>query len=132
MSRPGPGSGSGSSSDAARPEVDEALVDRLAAVCLALPEVRQEQAWIGTRWRVRTKVFAHVVRIVGGHPPVYAREAGADDATVVTFRSAGVELDALGAHGGRKNGGPAAVGAGRRRAPPRRRHRLGGAGRAAH
>ena len=30
---------------------------------------------------------------------VYAREAGADDATVVTFRSAGAELDALGAAG---------------------------------
>ena len=39
------------------------------------------------------------MRIVGGHPPVYAREAGADDATVVTFRSAGVELDAHGAAG---------------------------------
>jgi predicted DNA-binding protein (MmcQ/YjbR family) len=79
----------------ARPEVSPVVVAELRAVCLGLPEAVEEEAWVGTRWRVRSKTFAHVVRIVGGHPPAYAREAGDDDATVVTFRSSGDELEAL-------------------------------------
>jgi predicted DNA-binding protein (MmcQ/YjbR family) len=70
-------------------------LERVRALCLALPEVVEEQAWVGTRWTVRKKNFAHVVDIVDGHPPAYADAASTSDATVLTFRSSGDELDAL-------------------------------------
>jgi hypothetical protein len=61
-----------------------------------LPEAREEQAWVGTRWRIRTKTFAHVVQIADGWPPAYADAAGsAGPLTVLTFRSTGDELDAF-------------------------------------
>ena len=81
---------------APRPEVPAPIVDRLRRVCLALPEAHEEDAWAGTRWRIRAKTFAHVVQIADGWPPAYARAAGSDGPLVVlTFRSAGPELDAL-------------------------------------
>ena len=65
-----------------------------------LPESRREDAWVGTRWRIRTSTFAHVVAIGAGWPPAYATAAGTDGpATVLTFRSAGDELAALSAVG---------------------------------
>jgi YjbR len=77
-------------------EVPEELVARLRTVCMALPEAYEEQAWIGTRWCIRRKTFAHVVQVDQGWPPVYAREAGGDGPmSVLTFRSSGAELDAL-------------------------------------
>jgi hypothetical protein len=82
---------------AQRPEVSAAIVARLRGICLELPEAREEQAWVGTRWRIRTKTFAHVVQIDGGWPPAYAQAAGSPGPlTVLTFRSAGDELDAFG------------------------------------
>jgi len=48
--------------------IDE-IVERIGAVCLALPEAREEDAWVGTRWRVRTKTFAHVLTVDAGWPP---------------------------------------------------------------
>jgi hypothetical protein len=72
------------------------VVATVRAVCLGLPEAYEEAAWTGTRWRVRTKTFAHVLAIEDGWPPVYAREAGTEGpATVLMFRSSGPELDAL-------------------------------------
>ena len=74
----------------------EAAVDRLRPLCTALPDAYEEEAWTGTRWRVRGRTFAHVLTIVGGWPPVYARAAGTDGpATVLMLRSSGPELDAL-------------------------------------
>ena len=71
-------------------------LDRLRAVCLALPDAHEEQAWVGTRWRIRTKTFAHVLVVASGWPPAYARAAATDGpATVLTFRSSGAELVAL-------------------------------------
>jgi GNAT superfamily N-acetyltransferase len=79
-----------------RAEVPDEIVARLRTICLALPECSEEQAWTGTRWCVRKKNFAHVIAIDEGWPPAYARAAGTDGpATVLTFRSAGTELDAL-------------------------------------
>jgi len=81
---------------AERPDVPDQLVARLRAVCLALPDAYEEQAWVGTRWRVRTKTFAHVLTITDEWPPAYARDAPfVGVATVLTFRSTGQELDAL-------------------------------------
>ncbi|MCU1485755.1 MAG: hypothetical protein JWN67_2501 [Actinomycetia bacterium] len=72
-----------------------AALERVRVLCMALPEVVEEQAWVGTRWTIRKKNFAHVVDIVDGHPPAYAEAASATDATVLTFRSSPSELDAL-------------------------------------
>ena len=83
-----------------RAEVAPEIVASLRSICLGLPDVRQEEAWVGTRWRVRTKTFAHVLAIADGWPPAYARAASTDGpATVLTFRSRGPELEALGAEG---------------------------------
>ena len=72
------------------------LVDRLGAICLGFPEAHQEQAWVGTRWRIRTNTFAHVLVVEDGRPPSYAREVGSDGpAIVLMFRSSGPELDVL-------------------------------------
>jgi hypothetical protein len=77
-------------------EVAPAVVAALLSVCEALPEAREETAWVGTRWRVRDRTFAHVLVVESGWPPAYARAAATDGpATVLTFRSSGPELDAL-------------------------------------
>ena len=70
-------------------------LDVVRAAAMALPEVVEEDAWIGVRWRVRGRTFAHVLDIAEGHPPAYARAFGIGDARVLTFRSAGEELAAL-------------------------------------
>jgi hypothetical protein len=65
-------------------------------VCLELPEAREEEAWVGLRWRVRARTFAHVLVIDSGWPPAYARAAATEGpATVLMFRSSGSDLDAL-------------------------------------
>ncbi len=69
------------------PDVAPEIISRLALVCLNLPEAYQERAWVGTRWCVRQKNFAHVLVIDAGWPPAYARAAGAKGPlTVLTFR----------------------------------------------
>jgi hypothetical protein len=81
---------------AERPDVPAETVAALRTVCLGLPDAYEEQAWVGTRWRIRTQTFAHVLVIDSGWPPAYARAAGSDGPlTVLTFRSSGAELDAL-------------------------------------
>jgi predicted DNA-binding protein (MmcQ/YjbR family) len=78
-------------------DVPEPIVERLRAICAELPESREEAAWTGARWRVGTNTFAHLVAIVDGWPPAYARSAGADGpAVVLTVQSSGEELQALG------------------------------------
>lgn len=77
-------------------EVSPAIVAKLRALCTGLPDAYEEQAWVGTRWRVRKRTFAHVLRIESGWPPAYARAAGSEGPiTVMTFRSSGPELEAL-------------------------------------
>lgn len=46
-----------------RPEVAKTILTRLRKACLVLPEVREEQAWVGTRWCIRKETFAHVLMI---------------------------------------------------------------------
>lgn len=58
---------------------------RLRSLCLALPEVAENQAWAGWQWRVRKRTFAHLLAVDFAEGPL----------TVVTFRSSGPELDAL-------------------------------------
>lgn len=81
-------------------DVPPAVLARVRTACLRLPDAYEEVAWEGTRWRIRGRTFAHVLVIVEGRPPAYARAAGTDGpAVVITFRSAGPELDALGRAG---------------------------------
>lgn len=55
---------------------------------------------MGTRWRIRTRTFAHVLTVDPGWPPAYARAAATEGpVTVMTFRSPGPEIDALGSAG---------------------------------
>jgi hypothetical protein len=79
-----------------RPMVSPKILAELREVCRRLPESYEEEAWVGTRWRVRTRTFAHVLVIDGGWPPAYARAAASPGPlTVMTFRSSGAELEAL-------------------------------------
>lgn len=79
-----------------RMEVPPQILTALRATCLALPDAREEEAWVGTRWRVGKDTFAHVLGVRDGWPPAYARAAGTDGPVVVlTFRSSGPELAAL-------------------------------------
>lgn len=67
--------------------VAPAIVARIRTVCMDFPETREEQAWVGTRWRIRTQTFAHVLAIASGRPPAYAQAAGSDGPLIViTFR----------------------------------------------
>ncbi|MEJ2852653.1 MULTISPECIES: MmcQ/YjbR family DNA-binding protein [unclassified Saccharothrix] len=77
------------------PEVPDEVLERLSAVCAALPEAVEERAWRGTRWRVGQRAFAHVLEIEDGRPPSYAEAAGLTAGSVLTFRAGGPELAAL-------------------------------------
>jgi hypothetical protein len=79
-----------------RPAASPAVLRRLRALCLALPEAHEEPAWVGTRWRIRKQTFAHVLMVDAGRPPAYAHALGGDGpACVLTFRSPLPQLDAF-------------------------------------
>jgi YjbR len=66
-------------------DVPEDIVAELRSRCLGLPETVERPAWAGTQWRIRNRTFAHVLAVDFADGPV----------TVITFRSAGPELQAL-------------------------------------
>ena len=68
-------------------EPDEAIVERVRAVCAPLPETYEEPAWVGVRWRVRRHTVAHVFSFAWSEedPP----------ANTVMFRSSGPEIEVL-------------------------------------
>jgi len=77
-----------------KPSSYDRIVAKLRELCMALPESHEEQAWVGTRWRIRKKTFAHVLEIREGRPPAYAKAAHANGPLVVmTFRSPMVALN---------------------------------------
>lgn len=67
-------------------EVPDDVEIRLRDICVALPDVTEEQAWKGTRWVVRKKTFAHVLGVQIGET---------DPIVVLSFRSEGEELEIL-------------------------------------
>ena len=71
-------------------------LDRLRPICMGLPEVHEEAAWVGTRWRIRKRTFAHVLVVDPAHQAVYARAIGTPGPVcVLTFRVPGDEIAAL-------------------------------------
>ena len=66
-------------------EAPAEITTELRAVCLGLPEAYEEPAWVGIRWRIRKRTFAHVIGV----------DDGRREFTVMTFRSSGAELDVL-------------------------------------
>ena len=81
-------------------EVDPAVVAALRTICAALPEVLEQDAWVGARWVVRKETFAHVLVIDHGWPPAYVRAFGTDGPlTVLTFQAPAEDIDAFAAAG---------------------------------
>jgi YjbR len=66
--------------------VPDDVETRVREVCLQLPEAHEERAWVGTRWMVRKRTFAHVLGV---------DDSRADPLVVLSFRSAGEELEVL-------------------------------------
>jgi hypothetical protein len=77
-------------------DVPPEILHRLRPICLALPEAYEEPAWIGTRWRIRQRTFAHVYTIEADHPMAPSRPEATDEPVcLLTFRSPGDEIEAL-------------------------------------
>lgn len=77
-------------------DVPVEILDRLRPVCLGLPETYEQSAWVGTRWRIRQRTFAHVFTLDPEDERVFARAAAVDQpACGLTFRATADEIDAL-------------------------------------
>lgn len=59
-------------------DVPADVVSNIRSVCLRLRDAYEERAWVGVRWRVRKRTFAHVLVVDAAWPPAYARAAGTD------------------------------------------------------
>lgn len=66
-------------------DVPDAVTARLRDLCLSLPEVTENPAWAGTQWRIRKRIFAHVITVDFADGPV----------TALTFRAPAAELDEM-------------------------------------
>jgi hypothetical protein len=78
------------------PDVPAAILRRLRVICTALPDVDEEQAWVGHRWVVRRKNFAQVFYADEGTTPLLIKIARAiGPGPLLVFRSEGPELEAL-------------------------------------
>jgi hypothetical protein len=83
-----------------REQPPEDVVDRVRALCGALPDAREHEAWTGTSWRIAGTTFAHVVQIADGRPPAYAKAFATDGvATLVTLQVPPEDRGALRAPG---------------------------------
>ncbi|MFE2823268.1 MmcQ/YjbR family DNA-binding protein [Streptomyces sp. NPDC059271] len=68
-------------------DVPPEILNRSRSICRQLPESYEEPAWIGVRWRIRTRTFVHVYTPDVDRYPVYASYATPDQELVVmTFR----------------------------------------------
>ena len=74
-------------------DVPPDILEQLRPICLGLPETYEELAWVGLRWRVRKRTFAHVLVVDPDHQMAYARAVGSDEPLcVLTFRSPADEI----------------------------------------
>ncbi|HZN73347.1 MAG TPA: MmcQ/YjbR family DNA-binding protein [Micromonosporaceae bacterium] len=67
----------------------------LREICLGLPETYEEDAWVGIRWRVRKRTFAHVVTHEAWPPTYLVTAPLPGPVTTVTFRAPAGEVDAI-------------------------------------
>ncbi|MFE6888184.1 MmcQ/YjbR family DNA-binding protein [Streptomyces sp. NPDC057694] len=68
-------------------DVPPEILNRLRPICRQLPETYEEPAWIGVRWRIRTRTFAHVYTPDTERSSVYAPYVTAgQELVVMTFR----------------------------------------------
>jgi hypothetical protein len=68
-------------------DVPPLILHRLRPICGELPEAYEEPAWIGVRWRIRQRTFAHVYTPDPDSRMVYPRQPTGDEPPVVlTFR----------------------------------------------
>lgn len=69
-----------------RPLVPEEWVLRIGAVLGPLPRVREEPAWVGTRWRIGQATVAHVF---GGEDQLFRITFRAEPDEVMAFQHLG-------------------------------------------
>ena len=69
-----------------RPAVPQEMVRRIDAVMARLPQTRQEDAWVGTRWRVGEATVAHVF---GGEDQLFRITFRAEPDEVMAFAHLG-------------------------------------------
>jgi hypothetical protein len=67
----------------------------LREICLSLPETYEEPAWIGVRWRIRGRTFAHAATLDLDRNTPHPRAAPDQPMHVLTFRSPVEEMVAL-------------------------------------
>jgi predicted DNA-binding protein (MmcQ/YjbR family) len=59
-------------------------LERLRAICLALPEATEKEAWGDPTWRVRDRIFAmQKGNFEGGRPSLWLKAAGGAQAMLV-------------------------------------------------
>ncbi|GIF70731.1 MmcQ/YjbR family DNA-binding protein [Asanoa siamensis] len=81
-------------------DLPPAILDRLRPICLGLPEAHEQDAWVGVRWRIRARTFAHALVIDPSRNPERASSLGATgELVVMTFRAPDDEVGAF-AHAG--------------------------------
>jgi hypothetical protein len=71
-------------------DVEPEVLERVRGSCLRLPEVREEPAWVGRRFLVRKRNFAHVFAMC---------DEGGTVSTLLAVRSPDEEREVLLAHG---------------------------------
>jgi hypothetical protein len=69
-----------------RPLVPEEWVLRIGAILTALPECEEENAWVGTRWRVGAATVAHVF---GGEDQLFRITFRGEPDEVIAFEHLG-------------------------------------------
>ena len=75
--------------------VPQPVMHQLRLICSDLPEAVEQRAWVGIRWVIAKKNFAHVLMIDAGYPPAYAKAASSDGPLcVLTFRGPRPAVDA--------------------------------------
>lgn len=67
-------------------DVPDDITVRVRELCVGLPDVDEQRAWVGTRWMIRKRTFAHVLGV---------RDGDAEPVVVLSFRSTGEELEVL-------------------------------------
>ena len=67
-------------------DVPDDIEVRVRELCLGLPDAYEERAWVGMRWMIRRRTFAHLLGV---------EVANVGPLVVLSFRSAGEELEML-------------------------------------